>query len=122
MSEKRRNDKRRGVQSIMEGTEAYFRRCEEKGTYPSITGLALALGFDSRQELQDRAGANGKAAAALRRAASQVEEANVQAAYRRESSMGARFFLQNGFGYSDKKQPELIDDTITVTLTGEDEE
>ena len=33
-----------------------------------------------------------------------IEEANIQLAYNRDASPGARFILQNGFNYSDKHE------------------
>ena len=45
---------------------------------------------------------SGKTAAVLRRAMTQVEEANVQSAYKKDLSGVAKFILQNGFGYSEK--------------------
>ena len=96
-------------------TEAYFAACQEKGDYPTVTGLALALGMDGRQELDKRAAEDSRAGTALRRARSRVEEANLQAAYRRDSASGARFILQNGFGYTDKREVE-VPGTIQVNL------
>ena len=106
-----------GTRALQERTDAYFRDCEAAERFPSVTGLALALGFDCRRELEERAAGGDKAAAVLRRARSRVEEANIQAAYRRDSASGARFLLQNGFGYSDKKDVGLSGGTITVNIT-----
>ena len=58
--------------------------------------------------------------ALLRRALSQVEEANIQAAYKRDSGPSARFILQNGFGYSEKPRQEAPSGVIRVRLTEED--
>ena len=74
----------------------------------------------------DRAGAHsagagpGRTCALLRRALSQVEEANIQAAYKRDSGPSARFILQNGFGYSEKPRQEAPSGVIRVRLTEED--
>lgn len=40
----------------------------------------------------------------LIRAKARIEEANVQAVYRRETSAGAKFILQTEFGYADKEK------------------
>ena len=45
-----------------------------------------------------------KKAVYLIRAKARIEEANVQAVYRRETSAGAKFILQTEFGYADKEK------------------
>ena len=93
----------------------YFQRCQETGQVPTAPGLALAL-----EELEGLAGKEGRTCALLRRALSQVEEANIQAAYKRDSGPSARFILQNGFGYSEKPRQEAPSGVIRVRLTEED--
>lgn len=94
----------------------YLARCEGENRYPSVTGLALALGMNTRQELERQAQGKSKRAGALRWALSLVEEEIIQAVYEKESSSGAKFFLQSAFGYQDKPQPIQQDDTIIVEL------
>lgn len=96
---------------------AYFESCRKENRLPSVPGLALALGLEGRRQLEDYAKREGKTAAILRRGLSQVEEANIQAAYKRDSGPSARFILQNGFGYSDKPEPSSALGTIQVHLT-----
>ena len=52
-------------------------------------------------------------------ALSMIEEETLQAAFRRESTTGARFLLQTSFGYGEKTGKEL--GPITVRLEGEEE-
>ncbi len=82
--------------------DAYFDRCQQEGLHPSLPGLALALGLDTRQELVRQANGGSPQAQALRRAISQVEDANVQSIYKKDLAASAKFMLQNGFGYSEK--------------------
>ncbi len=86
--------------------EAYFSHCQENGLHPSLPGLALALGLESRQELERLAQGKAKWAGAVRRAMTRVEEANIQSAYKKDSAASAKFILQNGFGYSEKPAPQ----------------
>lgn len=95
----------------------YFARCEEEKNLPTVPGLALALGLEGRRQLEELAKKNGRVPAELRRFLSQVEEANIQASYKRDSGPSARFILQNGFGYSDKPDPAPPVETIQVKLT-----
>ena len=96
----------------------YFARCQEEGALPTVPGLALALGLEGRKQLEGLSAGEGRVASQLRRALSQVEEANIQAAYKRDSGPSARFILQSGFGYTDKPGPGQAVETIQVRLTG----
>lgn len=84
----------------------YFAACQSEDRHPSLPGLALALGLDSAGQLEELAsGASDKTAQVLRRAMSQVEEANVQSLYRKDVSGSAKFILQSSFGYAEKPAP-----------------
>ena len=41
----------RSAKALQAAVDAYFEECSEKGRVPSVAGLALALGFMSRQAL-----------------------------------------------------------------------
>lgn len=117
----------RSARALEEKIRAYFRSCEEGERHPSVTGLSLALGFTGRQELEQYAegrqeGEEAKFVRALRRAQARIEDENLQALYRRDTSAGARFVLQNGFGYSDRRElgfsgvinVKIVDDSNVV--------
>lgn len=108
-----------GASRFPELAEAYFARCGEDGLHPSLPGLALALGLDSRRELEQAAAGGGKWAGAVRRAMTRVEEANIQSAYKKDSAASAKFILQNGFGYAEKPAPPPVDE-ISVSIVEED--
>lgn len=93
-----------------EMAEGYFTRCREQDRHPSLPGLALALGLDSRQELDRIASGSGRVARAIRRAMTRVEEESVQLAYCKDTAACAKFLLQNGFGYREKPGPAARDD------------
>lgn len=110
---------RASAKALEEKVEAYFTACAQEDRHPTVTGLALALGLNDRRELSEWAAKDSKTGALLRRACSRVEEANLQAAYRRDSASGARFILQNGFGYTDKHDVGLSCEAIQVNITEE---
>ena len=84
--------------------ESYFLQCGREGRHPSLPGLALALGMDSREELERLAAeSRGGGAAAVRRAITRVEEFNVQSAFQKDTAQSAKFILQCGFGYGEKR-------------------
>lgn len=90
--------------------ERYFKQCREQGLHPSLPGLALALGMDSSEELTALAQGRGRAAEAVRRAVTRVEEANVQSVYQKDTAGSAKFILQHGFGYGEKQAPRTRED------------
>lgn len=102
--------------------EEYFANCKAGDVHPSLPGLALAFGLEDRRELERLAAGDGKAARAVRRAITRVEEANIQSAYRKDTAASAKFILQNGFGYSEKsgsQAPEEISVTIVDAADGD---
>lgn len=92
----------------------YLESCEGQ-RLPTLPGLALALGFSSRGELERFAAAQGgRVSQLLEWAASWVEEETLQAACRKETASGARFILQTAFGYGERAVPDLGPITVQV--------
>ena len=92
----------------------YLESCEGQ-RLPTLPGLALALGFSSRGELERFAAAQGGRvfpAAGVGRL--WVEEETLQAACRKETASGARFILQTAFGYGERSAPDLGPITVQV--------
>ena len=114
----------RSAKALQAAVDAYFEECPENGRVPSVAGLALALGFMSRQALArytDRMHEenNDDYVVIITSAKTWIEEANIQLAYNKEASAGARFMLQNGFNYSEKQEIGLNSNTIKVELVDE---
>ena len=114
----------RSAKALQAAVDAYFEECSENGRVPSVAGLALALGFMSRQALArytDRMHEenNDDYVVIITSAKTRIEEANIQLAYNKEASAGARFMLQNGFNYSEKQEIGLNSNTIKVELVDE---
>lgn len=114
----------RSAKALQKAVDDYFAECEERGRVPSVAGLALALGFMSRQALYrytDRENENNSDdyVTIITRAKLRIEEENIQLAYNRDASAGARFVLQNGFNYSEKQDIGLNSNKIRVELVDE---
>lgn len=100
--------------------EQYLRECDQAQRFPTVTGLALALGFSGREEMERFAAKEGGSASDwMEWARSLVEEETLQAVYRKDTSSGARFILQSSFGYGEKSPRDP--GPITVRVEGEED-
>ena len=123
-----RPPKYRSVKQLEAKIEEYFERCkghplidEETGkptiykgfpVYedqrpPTVTGLALALGFATRMSLLAYQG-KPQFEAAITKAKSRIEQYNEERLFDRDGSAGARFNLQNNFrGWKERTEVNL---------------
>ena len=116
-----RNRRPRGLRAMEAAARRYLEACGTREKLPTVTGLALALGFTSRAAMERFSKEQGgKFAALLDWARSLIEEETLQAVYRKETATGARFILQSSFGYGEKERPDL--GPITVQVEGEEQE
>lgn len=116
-----RNRRPRGLRAMEAAARRYLEECGAWEKLPTVTGLALALGFTSRAAMERFSKEQGgKFAALLDWARSLIEEETLQAVYRKETATGARFILQSSFGYGEKERPDL--GPITVQVEGEEPE
>lgn len=112
------------VDELQAAIDEYFKACEgrplldDKGqpvllkglpvmldvTPPTVTGLALALGFAGRQALLNYQGRK-QFKDAITRAKSRCEAYAEGRLYDREGAHGAQFSLRCNFGWSDKAEP-----------------
>lgn len=111
-------------------TDDYVAACKETGEPLTITGLALALGFTSRQSLAEY-GERPEFADAVKRARLLVEEDYERAARTAKNPAGAIFGLKN-LGWSDRQDIEfrgvlagldmhrLTDEQLQRVAAGED--
>lgn len=125
-------------EEIQEKIDAYFQECEgepfldENGNPmcstkcgliykkppkpPTVTGLALALGFASRQSLMEYQGKN-EFADTITRAKSKIEEYAEGRLFDRDGVNGAKFSLINNFhGWGEKPEPEQDNGRNMVAL------
>ena len=114
----------RSAKALQAAVDQYFADCEESHKVPSVAGLALALGFMSRQALyrytdREHESSADEYVTIITQAKLKIEEANIQLAYNRDASPGARFILQNGFNYSDKHEIATRNE-IKVELSDDD--
>ena len=116
-----RNRRPRGLRAMEAAARRYLEECGAREKLPTVTGLALALGFTSRAAMERFSKEQGgKFAALLDWARSLIEEETLQAVYRKETATGARFILQSSFGYGETERPDL--GPITVQVEGEEQE
>lgn len=121
--------------------DAYFESCEgeyliidgcavtDKNGYPvkkkerplTITGLALALGFNTRQALLNYEG-KPEFVDTVKRAKAKVEQYAEERLFDKEGVNGAKFNLSNNFkGWSEKQQIDSNVNLSPVVFTGSDE-
>jgi len=97
-----------------EAVENYFSECETQ--HPTWTGLALHLGFESRQSLQDYKSKEGFSYP-IKKALARIEENYEQGLFSRNPA-GAIFALKN-FGWKDRQEIET-DGKVEVTVKYEE--
>ena len=90
---------------------------------PTITGLALALGFNSRQALlnyQEKDEFNDT----ITRAKSKVEQYAEERLFDKDGANGAKFSLANNFsGWKEKKEIEAdVNSSVTINIELEDDD
>lgn len=131
-------------EEIQKKIDAYFIECDGKpfldedgkpildkngkpimlGARPyTITGLALALGFTSRQALLNYQ-AKEEFLDTITRAKAKVERYAEERLYDKDGSNGAKFSLANNFdGWREKQQIEAkVDSDVSITIELTDEE
>ena len=128
------------VEGMQEVIEAYFIECEGKPFVkhdgeplinkwgdpvmigvkpPTVTGLALALGFNSRTSLLDYEGEQ-EFMNTITRAKARIEDYVEGRLFDKEGSNGAKFSLSNNFkGWKEKSE---VDMTNKIVMFGGDEE
>lgn len=132
------------VEDMQEKIDAYFAECRERVmtdsdgnvlygkngkplTYPekplTITGLALALGFNSRQSLLNYQG-KAEFVDTIMRAKAEVERYAEERLFDKDGANGAKFSLANNFeGWKEKQQIEAeVNNDVTIRIELTDEE
>lgn len=132
------------VEEMQEKIEAYFEECEGKvlensngevaldkygepimvGKKPlTITGLALALGFNSRQSLLNYEGKE-EFLDTIKKAKSKVEQYAEERLFDKDGANGAKFSLANNFkGWAEKQQIEAdVNNKVNINIELVDDE
>ena len=88
----------------------------------TITGLALALGFNSRQSLLNYQGKQ-EFMDTITRAKAKVEQYAEERLYDKDGANGAKFSLSNNFeGWKEKQQIEAdVNSEVNITIELSDE-
>lgn len=132
------------AEEMQEAIDAYFKECKGRVLQlddgeivrdkygipilidvrpPTITGLALALGFNSRQALlnyQEKDEFNDT----ITRAKAKVECYAEERLFDKDGANGAKFSLANNFtGWKEKKEIEAdVTNTVTINIELEDDD
>lgn len=125
----------KSVSAMQKAIDAYFEKCEgepliidgeqQRDKYgvpifinvkpPTITGLALALGFTGRQALLDYQ-ARPEFADTVTRAKARCEEYAEMRLYDKDGANGAKFSLGCNFGWREVNETKLTTDAVTVVI------
>lgn len=139
-----RPPKYKSVEEMQQKIDEYFKECEGKtlldaennpildkagrpilyGQKPlTITGLARALGFNSRQSLLNYEGKK-EFLDTIMRARMRVEEYVEESLFYKDSANGAKFSLANNFeGWKEKKQVEAeVSSEVDINIELSDDE
>lgn len=93
-------------------TDAYFDKCDKEKRPYTVTGLALALGFSSRQSLDETAKREGFLDS-VKRAKLRVECAYEESLLKVRNPSGCVFALKN-FGWKDEQKIESTSTNINA--------
>lgn len=125
----------KSVSAMQKAIDAYFEKCEgepliidgeqQRDKYgvpifinvkpPTITGLALALGFTGRQALLDYQ-ARPEFADTVTRAKARCEEYAEMRLYDKDGANGAKFSLGCNFGWREVNETKLTTDAVKVII------
>lgn len=128
MAERGQPAKYKTVEELQAAIDEYFRLCDEhtKTIKPSkgkkytvadplpytMTGLTIALGFESRTSLVDYKGRGDEYSNTIKKARLRVEESIEQRMLKSNGVVaGVIFNAKNNFGWRDKTETEITDKT-----------
>jgi len=103
------------VEQLQELSDAYFSECSENMKAPTITGLALYLGFESRQSIYDYEKKDDEFSYTIKRNRLKVENSYEEHLLTREAT-GAIFALKN-FGWNDKQEVQNTNLNYNVSVS-----
>lgn len=110
-------------EEMQEKIDAYFESCRENGRPLTVTGLALAVGFNTRQALLNYQGKKEFVDTILR-AKAVVEQYAEERLFDRDGANGAKFSLANNFaGWKEKQSIEAdVNSEVTINIELSDDE
>jgi len=104
-------------QELKEKADEYFKEAIEKGWKITVTGLALWLGFESRQSIYDYE-KHGEFSYIIKNARMKVENAYESRLY--DNNAGGAIFALKNMGWRDEKSFDLKGE-LSIILVDEDE-
>jgi len=103
--------------------EAYFQKCDEAKEPYLITGLALALGFNSRSQIYEYE-ARPEFTSVIKSLRTRVEHSYELGVITEKGNPAGRIFIMKNMGYSDRCEhtgpaggPIQVDSKIEIVLT-----
>lgn len=102
-------------QLLAERIDQYFASCEEDGTRPLVSGLALFCGYSTKQQLDGQC-ARGPEFSALVKTAKLAIESSYEARLDRDRPAGAIFALKN-MGWTDQRSVEFTGSLTNIDLS-----
>lgn len=126
----------KSVNAMQDAIDAYFKACEGEllldaegstvldknglpvivhATPPTVTGLALALGFTGRKQLLDYQG-RPEFSDTVTRAKARCEAYAEKRLYDRDGANGAKFSLGCNFGWNENGEAKAAPDVVRVIL------
>ena len=102
------------IKAIQKKIDAYFDKCRDDEEHPTWCGLALALGYATRQSLWEKSNGDEKISLPIKIAMLRVEE-SYEKGLRSPAPAGCIFALKNR-GWTDKPDDKEKDETIAKLL------
>jgi hypothetical protein len=91
-------------EDMQQAIDSYFDQCVAEDRPPTVTGLALALGFEGRQGLLYYETDKPEFLVTVKRAKGRIEQYIEEQLYRGSSVTGLIFNLKNNFGWKDSQE------------------
>jgi hypothetical protein len=88
-------------EQMQQAIDSYFDTCVQEDRPPTVTGLALALGFESRNALLYYESDKPEFLSTVKKAKGRIEQHIEEQLYRGSSVTGLIFNLKNNFGWKD---------------------
>lgn len=116
MAKTGRKPKFTNAAEIEELIEKYFKDCRKSERPPTMTGLAVALGFTNRQSLLNYQG-KAQFFDTITRAKARVEQYAEERLFDRDGARGAQFSLRYNFGWKDEDDKTAAAEPVVINIS-----
>lgn len=101
--------KYKDVEEVEQRIDAFFKDCDENNRPYTMTGLGIALGLDRAQLINY--GSKEKYSHAIKKAREKCQNYAEEQLYKGKATAGVIFALKNNWGWADKQEIEVKQDT-----------